>query len=401
LVASLAAIVILGVLLIWVLTRDRAPAPQTAVTKSDAPADTTQQDIANRLEQASRALQAGDEIAAQRHADAVLSISPGHAEARRLRDRAVQATETVTRNLATARGLFAAGRYDEASRAAGEVLAVDPDNAEARRLMDEGAARSRGKGAEEARARTVRARNAAAAAGASKLAAAAYTAAAAAEADASSLYKRGRLAEAMAKFWEASGLFRSAEIAAQTEAAARTERTRIAQAERKPAEPARETAPPPAAPLAPSTTLPPPSLTPPVPPAVPAPASPPQQAPPPPETAAQPASPTSGINEVLDRYEAALESRSLESLKRLWPSLGGAQQAAIRDEFQNTTRIEVEIGSPQINVTGTTATVSFLRTYQLYTVDGQRPRSQSRATMNLRRSGTTWVIDQIRFELLK
>jgi tetratricopeptide (TPR) repeat protein len=318
-----------------------------------------------------------------------------------LRDRAVQATETVTRNLATARGLFAAGRYDEASRAAGEVLAVDPDNAEARRLMDEGAARSRGKGAEEARARTVRARNAAAAAGASKLAGAAYTAAAAAEADASSLYKRGRLAEAMAKFWEASGLFRSAEIAAQTEAAARTERTRIAQAERKPAEPARETAPPPAAPLAPSTTLPPPSLTPPVPPAVPAPASPPQQAPPPPETAAQPASPTSGINEVLDRYEAALESRSLESLKRLWPSLGGAQQAAIRDEFQNTTRIEVEIGSPQINVTGTTATVSFLRTYQLYTVDGQRPRSQSRATMNLRRSGTTWVIDQIRFELLK
>ena len=43
----------------------------------------------------------------------------------------------------------------------------------------------------------------------------------------------------MAKFWEASGLFRSAEIAAQTEAAARVERSRTAPAERKPAEPAR------------------------------------------------------------------------------------------------------------------------------------------------------------------
>ena len=172
-----ATVVLLGALVGWIMTRDSPPPPRTAETEANAPADTAQQTIASQLAQASQALQAGDEAAAQRHADAVLAISPGHVEARRLRDSARQAAETVTRSLSNARDLFAAGRFDEASRAAGEVLAVDPDNAEARRLMDDGAARSRGKGADEARSRMARAKNAAAGAGAPTLAAGSYAAA--------------------------------------------------------------------------------------------------------------------------------------------------------------------------------------------------------------------------------
>ena len=401
LVASLACVAVITALVIW-STRDDSPAPQQSTgTAAPAPADTTQQDIANRLELASKALQAGDEAGAQRHADAVLAISPNHTEALRLRAQAQQAASTATKSLANARSLMASGRFEEAARAAGEVLAVEPGNADAKRLMDDASARSRGKGVEEARSRTARARNGAAGAGASRLASAPYAAAVAAERDATALHKRGQLAEATTRFWEATGLFRSAEIAAQTEAAARAERARATAADRKPEPPAPPAAPPPAPtpPSVPTSSgtslpLPPPSAVPVAPPPPPAPAPSPVQ----PPAAADPAS---GIRELIDRYKAALENRNLEALKRLWPGLGGAQEAAIRNEFQIATSIDVDIVSPQITVSGTTATVTFIRRYRLQTADRQNPRDERRTTMNLHRSGTTWVIDQIRYEAMK
>ena len=238
-------------------------------------------------------------------------------------------------------------------------------------------------------------------AGASRLASAPYAAAVAAERDATALYKRGQLAEATTRFWEATGLFRSAEIAAQTEAAARAERARATAADRKPEPPAPPAAPPPAptppsVPTSSGTSLPvpPPSAVPVAPPAPPAPAPSPVQ----PPAAADPAS---GIRELIDRYKAALENRNLEALKRLWPGLGGAQEAAIRSEFQIATSIDVDIVSPQITVSGTTATVTFIRRYRLQTADRQNPRDERRTTMNLHRSGAAWVIDQIRYEAMK
>ena len=104
---------------------------------------------------------------------------------------------------------------------------------------------------------------------------------------------------------------------------------------------------------------------------------------------------------MIDRYKAALENRNLEALKRLWPGLGGAQEAAIRNEFQIATSIDVDIVSPQITVSGTTATVTFVRRYRLQTADRQNPRDERRTTMNLHRSGAAWVIDQIRYEAMK
>lgn len=102
--------------------------------------------------------------------------------------------------------------------------------------------------------------------------------------------------------------------------------------------------------------------------------------------------------DLLGRYESALESRSLDALKRIWPALGGAQESAIRAEFQNASRIAVDILNPQITARGDTATVSFVRRYRLDTVDGQPLRTDTPTTMTVHRSGANWVIDQIRFE---
>ncbi|MGH9314654.1 MAG: protein kinase domain-containing protein, partial [Vicinamibacterales bacterium] len=189
-------------------------------------------DVSAEMRQALDSFRKADYAGVERFTGEVLRQVPDHAEARRVRDRAREAVDTVSRRLQEAQAHFAAGRFEEASRAAGEVLSVAPNHPDAQRIMKEGASRSRGHGAEEARARMIRARASARAANAPALASGSYRAAGEVERDAQRLYQAGRLAEATAKFYEASGLFRSAEIGAQTSAAAEAERARMTEAER-------------------------------------------------------------------------------------------------------------------------------------------------------------------------
>ena len=171
---------------------------------------------------------------------------------------------------------------------------------------------------------------------------------------------------------------------------------------------------PPAAAATPSPAAPQPTVTPssPQPPAVlpapPPPAPVPQAAPAPPQVAVgQAATPPAAADapslsaeragELLQRYKASLEARSLEQLKRIWPSLTGPAEAAVRDEFQHAARITVEISDPRVSATASTGRIIFVRSYSVVTVDGQRLQSTSQATMDVRRSGDTWLVESIRF----
>jgi serine/threonine-protein kinase len=398
--AVLAAILVGG----WLLfARPEPTSSSTEPTAPSAPATPAVPDVSAALQGALDSFQKGDFQAADRLAGEVLAAVPDHAEARRVQSQAREATVAVDRGLKQARAHLEARRFADASRAAGEVLAVAPSNDEARRILAEGASRSRGDGAEEARSRMIRARSSARAANAPALAAGSYRAASDAEREAQRLFQAGRLADATAKFYEASGLFRSAEIAAESNAAAEAERRRQAQiaAERereRRAQPEPAPTPAPASPpVATGTPLPalPPASSPgalPPPPAPPAPAPAPQ-----PETPRAPPA-EDAIRDVLDRYKSALEARSLDALKRLWPSLGGAQQAAIQNEFSHASRIDVDILDPRIAVSGNSATVAFIRRYELVTVDGQRLNNDTRTTMTLQRANGGWVIEAIRFD---
>ena len=137
-------------------------------------------------------------------------------------------------------------------------------------------------------------------------------------------------------------------------------------------------------------------MTPPATPGVTAPAAPPPS-PPAEATSAVPNS-EAGITELVARYKSALEARDLNALKRLWPGLSGNAESAIQNEFKHASQIGVEILEPRTSVAGATGTVSFLRRYELVTVEGQRLRTDTRTTMDVRRSGSTWVIERIRFE---
>ena len=105
------------------------------------------------------------------------------------------------------------------------------------------------------------------------------------------------------------------------------------------------------------------------------------------------------MRELLAQYKSALEARSLDAVKRVWPSLGGNQQDAIRDQFRQMRQITVDIIDPQISLSGTTGTVTFIRRYEVVTIEGLRPpRVESRTTMDIRRNGGGWVIERIRFD---
>jgi hypothetical protein len=256
-----------------------------------------------------------------------------------------------------------------------------------------------------------------------------FGAASAAEREGSRLLQARRYSEAAVKFYEASGLYQSAELAARTAQATSSGRSAQGPATRaaaqapsvpsgrsgQPREP-EPSAPPPPAPSKPAEN---PLPTPPVqntPPAtLPQPTQPPPSLPPvtvqpqqsspvkPPAPAQPDPIPADvGVRDLVRRYGQALEARSIDALKRIWPSLSGAQEDALRKEFSYARQINVQAGNVEITATpGNTASAVFLRRYELVTVDGQRLLTNSRTFITARRSGEAWVIEKVRFEAVR
>ncbi len=395
---------------IWIGMHRRVTTP--ADVRSVVVAPPASNPAPRTLADARQALQAQDYAAAERLAEAALQDAPDLQEARLIRDRAREAVTSIESGLQKARALFASGDYQEASRAAGDILALAPANAEAKRIMVEGAARSRGRGAADARTTMAEARDGARAANAQTLASAAFRAAARADQEAQRLYAAGRMADATARFYVASGLYRSAALTAQAEAAGARERA-AAEASAKP-EPKPD---PPASPEAPKPAETQPAAPPAAPPIarapVPEPVSPqppvagapvPKAAAPPPTSLELPPrspAPEDAIRELVVQYRAALEAKNLAALKRIWPDLRGAPEEALRREFQHANRINVEIVDPKISAAAGSGSVTFLRRYELVTVEGQSLRTETITTMDVRHGANGWVIVAVRFRSVR
>jgi serine/threonine protein kinase len=125
--------------------------------------------------------------------------------------------------------------------------------------------------------------------------------------------------------------------------------------------------------------------------------------PPPPPQAAPPAvraeeNPVSAVQAVLAKYRAALESRDLNALKRIWPSLSGRQEDAIRNEFEHSRGIAVGLDGLDIRPTSNGATLTCHRSYAVTTADGQTLRTATQMSMTLARRDGVWTIETIRHE---
>jgi serine/threonine protein kinase len=124
---------------------------------------------------------------------------------------------------------------------------------------------------------------------------------------------------------------------------------------------------------------------------------------PPPPPAAPPSArteenPVTAVQAVLARYRAALESRDINALKRIWPTLSGRQEDAIRNEFEHSRGIAVGLDGVDIRPAGNGATVTCHRNYAVTTADGQTLRTATRMSMTLVRRDGAWTIETIRHE---
>ena len=104
---------------------------------------------------------------------------------------------------------------------------------------------------------------------------------------------------------------------------------------------------------------------------------------------------------MLARYRSALESRDIAALKRLWPSLGGRQEDALRSEFERARAISVGLDGIDIKPTASGATVTCRRTYTVMTGDGQTLRTATTMFMTLGRHDGAWSIESIRHEVAR
>jgi len=261
--------------------------------------------------------------------------------------------------------------------------------------------------ADDARARMSRAKAAARQAGNRAVRSQAFAAGLSAERDGVRMFQSKQMAEATARFYEAAGHFRSAELAASAPDTQVPPPVTQSRAEPPATPPPATPAPPPSGSAAPAPIVPAPPTTstppPEPPPASPAPAIPPAVRTPPSSTVPVDNAKVldEGVRELIRRYQQALEARSVDALKRVWPSLQGPQEEAIRQEFMHARRIDVEISNIDITGSGNTATARFLRRYQLSTVDNQRLLTNSRTTLSARRNGGDWVIERVQFEAIK
>jgi serine/threonine protein kinase len=165
-------------------------------------------------------------------------------------------------------------------------------------------------------------------------------------------------------------------------------------------------APPPNTPIVPAA--PPPAVVPPASPEPkatpiePPPVAPAVSSPPPPPVVTQTAradeSPATAVQAVLMRYRAALESRDIGALKRVWPALGGRQEDAIRNEFEHARAIVVGFDGVDVRPTSGGATVTCRRTYAVTTTDGQTLKTATTMFLTLARRDGAWSIETIRHE---
>jgi hypothetical protein len=98
----------------------------------------------------------------------------------------------------------------------------------------------------------------------------------------------------------------------------------------------------------------------------------------------------------LQRYRTALEGKDMGALKELWPTLAGAQEKIIRQSFQFTRSMRVELQPQDVQLAGDQATVRCQRRDEMVSVDGHKAQTDTLPTFVMRRKGESWLIETIR-----
>ncbi len=128
------------------------------------------------------------------------------------------------------------------------------------------------------------------------------------------------------------------------------------------------------------------------------PLAPPARAPAPPAPTPTPTpDPAIRIRTLLGEYGAAVESRSVEAIRRVYPGLSPAQRREWEDFFRGVSAIEVELELTSLQVSGRSAVADLAGVYVFEDPATRRPRREDVAFQaQLREEGGRWRIVSLR-----
>ncbi len=117
---------------------------------------------------------------------------------------------------------------------------------------------------------------------------------------------------------------------------------------------------------------------------------------PPPTSQSTSANATAEIGAVIDAYARAIESRSIDQLRRAYPALTPDQARAFSDFFASTRTLRATLAVKSLHVDGGSATASVDGIYEYTTTNGRSQQQSVSLQTELRRDGSAWKLTAVR-----
>ncbi|HLG60003.1 MAG TPA: protein kinase [Vicinamibacterales bacterium] len=97
------------------------------------------------------------------------------------------------------------------------------------------------------------------------------------------------------------------------------------------------------------------------------------------------------IRRVIQTYERAIETKSVDLYRSVRPGLSGAEEARLRDSFRQVDTQQVDITIEDVRIEGKTATVRISRR-DTFMSSGRRQTQNSRQTLRFEKTAAGWII---------
>jgi hypothetical protein len=101
------------------------------------------------------------------------------------------------------------------------------------------------------------------------------------------------------------------------------------------------------------------------------------------------------IRGVLRTYERAIETKSVDLFRSVWPGLSATEENRLRAAFGQVDSQQVDITVNELRIDGRTATVRIARRDTIMT-GGRRQTNSSRQTLRMEKAASGWIITEIR-----
>jgi eukaryotic-like serine/threonine-protein kinase len=102
------------------------------------------------------------------------------------------------------------------------------------------------------------------------------------------------------------------------------------------------------------------------------------------------------IGAVIDAYARAIESRSIDQLRRAYAAITSEQARAFSDFFASTRTLSATLAVKSLHVDGVNATASVAGVYEYTTTNGRTQQQSVSFQTELRREGSAWKLIAVR-----